>query len=37
MDRVKSFMSGRFFFDLRNVYKQADMEKAGFRYFAVGQ
>jgi UDPglucose 6-dehydrogenase len=37
MDKVKSLIKGRNFFDLRNVYKRADMEAAGFRYFAVGQ
>jgi UDPglucose 6-dehydrogenase len=37
MDKVKSLMKANNFFDLRNVYKRADMEQAGFRYFAVGQ
>jgi UDPglucose 6-dehydrogenase len=37
MERVKSLMKSHNFFDLRNVYKRADMEAAGFRYFAVGR
>jgi UDPglucose 6-dehydrogenase len=37
MEKVKSLMKAHNFFDLRNVYKRADMEEAGFRYFAVGQ
>ena len=37
VDKVKSLMNAYNFFDLRNVYKRADMEHAGFRYFAVGQ
>jgi UDPglucose 6-dehydrogenase len=37
MEKVGALVKSRNFFDLRNVYKRADMEKAGFRYFAVGQ
>jgi UDPglucose 6-dehydrogenase len=37
LGKAKSLMKGRCFFDLRNVYKRADMEEAGFKYFAVGQ
>jgi hypothetical protein len=37
MDRVKTLLASPIVFDLRNVYKRADMGKKGFRYFAVGQ
>jgi len=36
-DRVKKLLASPVFFDLRNIYKRADMEKKGFRYCAVGQ
>jgi len=32
--RMAQLMQGRVFVDLRNVYKPADMEEAGFRYRA---
>ncbi len=35
--RVKKTISKPVFFDLRNVYRRADVEAAGFLYFAVGQ
>jgi len=37
LDRVKALMRGRAFFDLRNVYKRAEVEGKGFRYFGVGR
>jgi UDPglucose 6-dehydrogenase len=37
MRRVKELLKSHNFFDLRNVYKRAEMEAQGFRYFAVGQ
>jgi UDPglucose 6-dehydrogenase len=36
-DRVKKLLASPVLFDLRNIYKRADMEKEGFRYYAVGQ
>jgi len=36
-ERVKSLLVSPVLFDLRNIYKRADMEKKGFRYYAVGQ
>jgi UDPglucose 6-dehydrogenase len=35
--RVKNLLKSPVFFDLRNVYKRPDVEREGFRYFAVGQ
>ena len=37
MERVKALLTAPIVFDLRNIYKRANMEKKGFRYFAVGQ
>jgi len=37
LGKVKGLMKAHNFFDLRNVYKRAEVESAGFRYFAVGQ
>lgn len=37
LDRVKSLLKAPVFFDLRNVYKRATLEKEGFIYFGVGQ
>jgi len=36
-ERVKKLLAAPVLFDLRNIYKRADMEKKGFRYYAVGQ
>ena len=36
-DRVKQLLKTPVFFDFRNIYKRADIEKKGFAYFAVGQ
>jgi UDPglucose 6-dehydrogenase len=36
-DRVKNLLNDPVFFDLRNIYTRADIEKKGFAYFAVGQ
>jgi len=36
-NRVKKLLAEPVFFDLRNIYKRADIEKKGFRYIAVGQ
>ncbi len=35
--RVKALLKEPYFFDLRNIYKREQMEKAGFYYFGVGQ
>jgi len=37
LERVKSLMKSHNFFDLRNVYKRAEAEGKGFRYFGVGR
>jgi len=37
LDRVKGLMKSPFFFDLRNIYKQQDVEAKGFTYFGVGR
>jgi UDPglucose 6-dehydrogenase len=37
LDRVKQLLKSPNFFDLRNIYKRADLEERGFRYFGVGQ
>jgi len=36
-ERVKKLLVSPVLFDLRNIYKRADIEKKGFRYYAVGQ
>ena len=36
-ERVKKLLASPVLFDLRNIYKRTDMEKKGFRYYAVGQ
>jgi UDPglucose 6-dehydrogenase len=36
-DRVKNLLASPMLFDLRNIYKRADMEEKGFHYYAVGQ
>lgn len=37
LDRIKKFMKGKFFFDLRNVYNPARITKAGFDYHSTGR
>jgi UDPglucose 6-dehydrogenase len=37
LGRVKDLLTLPCFFDLRNVYKQAEVEEAGLRYFGVGK
>lgn len=37
LSRVKKLLKEPYFFDLRNIYKREQMEKAGFHYFGVGQ
>ncbi len=37
LDKVKSLMKSPVLVDLRNVYKPAEMEKAGFKYISVGR
>ncbi|PKL25847.1 MAG: UDP-glucose 6-dehydrogenase [Spirochaetae bacterium HGW-Spirochaetae-3] len=37
LDRVKALMRTPAFFDLRNVYKRAEVEGKGFSYFGVGR
>jgi UDPglucose 6-dehydrogenase len=36
-DRVKGLLRSPVFFDLRNVYKRANLEGMGFKYYGVGQ
>jgi len=36
-ERVKDLLASPVLFDLRNIYKRTDMERKGFRYYAVGQ
>lgn len=35
--KVKQLLKQPYFFDFRNIYKRAAMEKQGFKYFGVGQ
>ena len=37
LERAAGLMKGRHFFDLRNVYKRAEVEAKGFVYFGVGR
>ncbi len=37
LDRAKSLMTSPIMVDLRNVYKPADAEKAGFVYYSIGR
>jgi UDPglucose 6-dehydrogenase len=37
LERIKRLLVSPVLFDLRNIYKRADLEKKGFRYYAVGQ
>ncbi len=37
LEKVKALMKANFFFDLRNVYKRAEVENRGFVYFGVGR
>ena len=37
LERAGALMRSRNFFDLRNVYKRAEVEQRGFRYFGVGR
>jgi UDPglucose 6-dehydrogenase len=37
LEKVKDLMKANFFFDLRNVYKRAEVENRGFVYFGVGR
>jgi UDPglucose 6-dehydrogenase len=37
LDKMKSLMKSPLFFDLRNMYKRAEAEAAGFRYYSVGR
>ena len=37
LERVKKLLAAPVFFDLRNIYKRSDIEKKGFKYYAVGQ
>jgi len=36
-ERIKKLLISPILFDLRNIYKRADIEKKEFRYYAVGQ
>jgi UDPglucose 6-dehydrogenase len=36
LDRIKETLLGPCFFDLRDIYKREEVEKAGLRYFGVG-
>lgn len=35
-DKIKSITGGKHFFDLRNIFKRAEMEERGFIYYGVG-
>jgi UDPglucose 6-dehydrogenase len=35
--KIKSLLAQPYFFDLRNIYKRAEAEAAGLRYFGVGR
>lgn len=37
LERIKSLMRGRHFFDLRNVYEPKKMKDLGFIYYSVGR
>lgn len=37
LEKVKTLLRSPVFFDLRNVYKRAELENKGFEYFGVGQ
>ncbi|ATW27718.1 UDP-glucose dehydrogenase family protein [Candidatus Formimonas warabiya] len=37
IDLIREKMSGRFFFDLRNIYDRKVLEEAGFEYYGVGR
>ena len=37
LERVQALLKQPYFFDLRNIYKRADMENRGFYYYSVGQ
>ena len=37
LDRIKSEMSGNYFFDFRNIYASDLMTEKGFQYFSVGR
>jgi UDPglucose 6-dehydrogenase len=37
LEKITSLMKSPVFFDLRNMYKRAEAEAAGFRYFSVGR
>jgi UDPglucose 6-dehydrogenase len=37
LEKVKTLLRSPVFFDLRNVYKRAELENKGFSYFGVGQ
>ncbi len=36
-DKLKSMMKGNTIFDARNIYNQAEVEEAGFDYYAIGR
>jgi UDPglucose 6-dehydrogenase len=36
LDRIKKTLLGPWFFDLRDIYKREEVEKAGLSYFGVG-
>ncbi|MDR1229813.1 MAG: UDP-glucose/GDP-mannose dehydrogenase family protein [Spirochaetaceae bacterium] len=37
LEKIKNLMKAPVFFDLRNMYKRAEAEAAGFQYFSVGR
>ncbi|MCX7794243.1 MAG: UDP-glucose/GDP-mannose dehydrogenase family protein [Thermodesulfovibrionales bacterium] len=37
LERIKSLMKGRHFFDLRNIYEPKKMKEMGFVYYSVGR
>ncbi len=37
LDRVKSLLKAPVFIDLRNIYRPAEMQAAGFQYSSLGR
>jgi UDPglucose 6-dehydrogenase len=37
LDRVKALLKAPIFIDLRNIYRPAEMQAAGFQYSSLGR
>ena len=37
INKIKNLAKGNFFFDLRNIYEEDKLNKAGFTYYSVGR